>query len=463
MAAPVEKPPGGGLLRTVLTALGIALVLLAAIVGGIALVRHQNPFEVLVQPIAPPPEQVFGKDHLLILAVGLDYDYNSKDLEYSTQARSDVIKAINLDFVTHRAYVLSIPRDMDAMLPNGKEAKINQAQSDGGIAESQTVIAQWLGIPRFDKYVILRIDTLKDLINAVGGVDVKVMNSDALKHQGPNGPIDYDDNWGHLHIHLKPGLQHLNGENAVGYARFRHDWCSDPCRIMRQDQVMNAIVSRMKNDKLNTLVHINQLIGVFSRDVETNLTTGEELSLAYAFAGLSPKAVQSAQVPYVDDKVLADFGDVIIPDTVKRAQLVKSMLISPARPQPSPNPGAVEAIAPAKVRVDVQNGTGISGMGKRVAELLKFKGFAIGQVGNAPTSDVAVTELHQHSQTPFAAIRVRDALGTVGRKATIVTDGTPAPLLSSLPSEAPSRSSDVTVVVGHDIAMLLGQQASVVP
>ena len=34
--------------------------------------------------------------------------------------------------------------------------------------------------------------------------------------------MDYDDNWGHLHIHLKPGLQHLNGQQAMGFVRFRH-------------------------------------------------------------------------------------------------------------------------------------------------------------------------------------------------------------------------------------------------
>jgi LCP family protein required for cell wall assembly len=300
-----------------------------------ALTKHQPVWQVVTQPVIPPPEQLFGKDHLLVLIVGLDYDYDDKDQETSKNSRSDIIKAINLDFVTHKAYVLSVPRDMDAILPNGQEAKINQAQSDGGTAESEAVVSKWLGIPGFDRYVVLRIDTMKDLIDAIGGIDVDVMNSDALKHAGPNGPVEYDDNWGHLHVHLQPGVHHLNGEQAVGYARFRHDWCSDPCRIMRQDQVVKAIVARLKGDKLNTLAHIPQLLSVLRHDVQTNLTPNEELSLANGFAQIGKNAIQTAQVPYVGDKTVPDYGDVIIPDAAARTHLVRTMLLQPPRPQPT--------------------------------------------------------------------------------------------------------------------------------
>jgi LCP family protein required for cell wall assembly len=238
---------------------GAFLLALVVGVGSLAHFKHQSPVQVLVQPVIPfipSPEQTFGKDHLLVLVVGLDYDYDQSDNETSKTSRSDMIKAINLDFATNKAYVLSVPRDMDVTLPDGQEARINQAQSEGGVRESQDVVARWLGIPGFDRYVLLRIDTMRDLIDALGGVDVAVKNSDALEGKGPNGPVDYDDSWGHLHVHLQPGIQHLNGEKAVGYARFRHDWCSDPCRILRQDQVIKAIVARFKGDRLNTFAHI---------------------------------------------------------------------------------------------------------------------------------------------------------------------------------------------------------------
>jgi LCP family protein required for cell wall assembly len=238
--------------------------------------------------------------------------------------------AVNLDFVNHRIDELSVPRDMVATMPDGRLAKINEAQSEGGIRESESVVSQWLGIPNFDRYVVLRIDTMKDLIDALGGVTVDVENSDALRHAGPNGPVDYDDSWGHLHVHLQPGVQHLDGDQAVGYARFRHDWCSDPCRIMRQQQVIHALAWRIDQHRLDTLLHLQPLLGVLQHDVQTDLTAGEEISLAVAFAGAGAKDIVTAQVPYTGTVELPDDGDSIVADESAKRALVASMLMGPA-------------------------------------------------------------------------------------------------------------------------------------
>lgn len=296
---------------------------------------HRSALQSLREAVVPPPQRLFGKDDLRVLVVGLDYDYNASDIETSAHARSDIIMAVRLDFATHRIDELSVPRDMVATMPDGREAKINEAQSDGGVRESESVVAQWLGSPPFDRYVVLRIDTMKDLIDAIGGVTVDVQNSDALRHTGPNGPIDYDDSWGHLHVHLKPGPQHLDGERAVGYARFRHDWCSDPCRILRQQQVIHAIAAKLSSNKANTLLHANSLVDVIRKDVETNLRPAEQLSLALAFANLTPKDIATAQVPYVGSIDLPDYGDSILPDEAAKRALVARMLADPA-PSPAP-------------------------------------------------------------------------------------------------------------------------------
>ena len=279
---------------------------------------------------APPdPRTVFGKDVVRVLVVGLDYDYDDKDQETSAHSRSDMIMAVALDLRRRRIDELSVPRDMVATMPDGRQAKINEAQSEGGIAESQTVVANWLGIPPFDRYVVLRIDTMKDLIDALGGVDLTVENSDALKHTGPNGPLDYDDSWGHLHVHLKPGFQHLDGTQAVGYARFRHDWCSDPCRIMRQQQVVRALLAKVHERSAQLVFDLPALVGVMRKDVETNLRLGEELSLAYAYKNAKPSDVVAAQVPYVNDIDLPGYGDSIVADDVAKARLVRTMLFAP--------------------------------------------------------------------------------------------------------------------------------------
>jgi len=141
--------------------------------------------------------------------------------------------------------------------------------------------------------VILRIDAAKDMISAIGGIDVVVKSSDCLRYKtGCTGQtIDYDDSWGHLHIHFKQGLQHLDGPQAVAYMRFRHDWCSDPCRIMRQQQVMHAMVAKLKGDQVNTLLHAGSLLQVFRRDVQTDFTDSELLAMASYFQGLPDDAI----------------------------------------------------------------------------------------------------------------------------------------------------------------------------
>lgn len=430
-----------------------------ALVAGFSVAFHRTPLQVLSLQLTPSPQELFGKDRILVLVEGLDYDYNDKDEEFSTQSRSDVIKAVDLDFRTNNVYVVSVPRDMDAVLPSGEETKINQAQAEGGTREAEAVISKWLGIPPFDRYVVLRINTTKDIINAIGGIDVYVKDSDCLSYHTDctGGRIDYDDTWGHLHIHFKEGLQHLTGDQAVAYARFRHDWCSDPCRIMRQDQVMQAALSKMRGDKFNTLMHLSDLIGVFDRDVQTNLTRQEQISLATAFARMPKNGLHTAKIDYVDTKIVADGGEVLIPNASQKQRLVQNMLLDPPVPTPSPNAAAIAAINPLSVRVDVENGTAIPGVARRVAALLKQKGFAIGAVGNANSEDVATTELREHSHVTFAGMRVREALGKGAANAQVI-EATEAPT-----PDATATPSDVTVIVGQDLAAAVMQQAAAQP
>jgi len=394
-------------------------------------VALQSPIQAIDQLLVPTPESLFGKSHLRVLVVGLDYDYDNLDQETSKSSRSDIIMALNLNLKTPQISELSIPRDMVATLPNGQQAKINQAQSDGGIAESQTVVAKWLGIQPFDRHVVLRINTAKDLINAIGGIDINVENSDALRHQGANGPIDYDDNWGHLHVHLKPGMQHLDGDHAVGYARFRHDWCSDPCRIMRQQQIIHAVAEKIEHNQFNTLTHIQALLDVVKHDVDTNLTTKEEMSLVVAFAHLNPKDIRTAQVPYVDTVMLPDYGDSLIPDEKAKQQLVDSFFADPDSASNHP------------IRVCIENGTSIPGLAARIGGKLRAKGFAISDLRDAPRSDFSVTEIHGAAENAQASMQVKEALGEGASSANILSN--------SLPGDSSSAPADVTVVLGKDI------------
>ncbi len=439
-----RRPPPRNVRRALIVTALVCIGLASMLAGYAIFGKHVNPFVMVSQAFIPNPQQTFGKQNLLVLVEGLDYDYTDSDQPFSSQSRSDVIWAVNFDFANHRVYELSVPRDMLATFPDGSRHKINQAQSDGGAREAETVIASFLGIPAFDRYAILRINGAKDVIDAIGGVDVDVMNSDCLQtpHHCVNGPIDYDDTWGHLHIHLKPGLQHLNGPQAVGYARFRHDWCSDPCRIMRQQQVARAVIDKIKGNKIETLLHLGTLIGIVRDNLQTNLSQGEMLSIASYFADITPREFRASQVPYTGDIELAD-GDDLIPDDGAKARLVQQMLVAPPSPVPSPDTLALAAIPPSTLRIDVENGSGVQGAAHRVADRLRRAGFQIGDVGDAPSDSLETTEIHEHSGVLFAGARVREAMPTAWQAVSIVSDGAPTPQRSR---------SDVTIVIGRDLA-----------
>ncbi len=437
------------------TALIVGLVLLGAgsALAGFAIFRHENPITAIAETFVPTPQQVFGKPNILVLVEGLDYDYTANDVEFSTNSRSDMIKAINIDFDTKNIYVLSVLRDMLATYPNGSQHKINQAQSDGGATEAQKVIASFLGVPGFDKYAVLRVDATKDLINAIGGIDVDVKTSDCLMdHTGcTGGRIDYDDSWGHLHIHFAEGVHHMNGDQAVSYGRFRHDWCSDPCRVMRQNEVIMAAIDKLRGDKLNTLMHAGDILKVVHRDVQTNFTEPEMVALASYFAGLSVKDLHFNTTPYTGDEELAD-GDDLIPDKPAIDQMVQTMLIAPPTPEPSPDAMALASIPAASLRVDVENASGINGAAKLVAAALKKQGFIIGDVGNANSADAAKTTIQEHTNVTFAGAKVRAALPASLAGAAVV--GQPVPAASP-------PASDVTVIVGRDLARAIVAKAPV--
>lgn len=451
LAAPEDRPRRN-VWRLVAAIAGLIALGAGSALAAYAFFKHENPVMAFTRIFVPTPQQVFGKPNILVLVEGLDYDYTSKDEEFSTNSRSDVIWAVNLDFVTKRIYQLSIPRDMIATMPNGSRAKINQAQSDGGVREAKSVIADFLGIPGFDRYVILRIDATKAFVDAIGGVEVDVKSSDCLRHKtGCTGErLDYDDSWGHLHIHLNEGLQHLDGEKAVAYMRFRHDWCSDPCRIMRQQQVLHAMAAKVRSDRVNTVLHLGDLLAVFRKYVQTDFTSAELFALATDYQGISENAIVASQVPYTDDIDLPPYGDSLVPDVEARQRLVDAMLLAPPLPEPSPDALALAAIAPSTLRIDVENGSGVAGAGRRIADVLRRAGFTVGDVSNAPRSDYAISEIHEHSTVTFAGARVRASLPAFMQKtATVVPDPSPA---GSPDAESTATTSDVTVIVGTDIA-----------
>ncbi len=404
---------------------------------------NSNPVTTAVAIFVPNPQTVFGRNRLYVLLLGIDYNYDAKDQEYSTQARSDTIMVAGLDFPTKTVKIVSVPRDMAAQI-HGTEDKINGAFAAGGEPYADTVIGGWLGLAKnernryFDRYIVLKINATKELVDAIGGIDVPVTEQ-----------MDYDDSWGHLHIHFKPGLTHMNGEQAVSYSRFRHDACSDPCRIKRQQQVLQITVAKLKADKFNDLAHIGALIGVINRNVTTNITDDEKKSLAWYFRDINLADLKADQIQYVDTRDGAS-GEVLIPDPKQKAQVVATLTGAYTRETPAPlvPPGPVASVPPSQVHIAVQNGSGESGLGNKMADRLRERGFVVDSVANADVFTYETTVIREHSKTLGVGALVRQKLAL--RTAAVTPQPSASPSASAV-----AEPTDVTVIVGRDFSEAL--------
>ncbi len=438
-------PPSGGRSPSRLGAIfsyvaGIVLIAIGIGLGVVAyrmIAQHEtfgNALSHTFPPYVPSPSSVFGKDRIYVLVLGIDYNYDAKDQEYSKDARSDTIMVAGIDFPAKSVKLFSVLRDTEATV-NGHDTKINEAYSDGGVKLADQVIGQFLGMPQtekgtyFDRYVVINAEGLKDFVDAVGGIDVPVTEQ-----------MDYDDTWGHLHIHFKPGLQHMNGYQAMAYTRFRHDACSDPCRTKRQQQVIGILMRKLKADKFNDLLHIGSLIGALNRNVHTNLTFDEEKSIAWDFRDANlADLTHFDTIGYVDTKDTAYAGEVLIPDEAQKTRLVQGLLGPYGTTTPVPA-AAVAAIKPAMVHLVVENGSGISGLAGTVATRLQAMGYVVDSIRNADAFTYDTTQVRPASNVPLVGERVRTDLGLPGALVTPATDATPG------------AHPIVTLIVGRDYA-----------
>ena len=172
---------------------------------------------------------------------------------------ADGIMVVTYDVPNQKVGLLSIPRDTLVMKKN---PKINSSMK-AGIDNLEEVVSDLVGFP-IDYYITLDLDAFIEIVDAVGGVDFDV-------------PVEmyYDDPAQDLHIHYKPGMQHLNGQQAMEVCRFRHNAdgtgypLGDVQRAETAQKMMLTIAKKVMS--VDSLVNINEFVGIVERNIETDL------------------------------------------------------------------------------------------------------------------------------------------------------------------------------------------------
>jgi polyisoprenyl-teichoic acid--peptidoglycan teichoic acid transferase len=228
-----------------------------------------------------PQEAWGGKESVNLLVLGCDEDWYYKGIQrIHDKARSDMMLVAKLDFKNNRITGVSIPRDTLAKVDGYRRQKINAFYRMGGANLSKKAVEQLISVD-IDRVVVLNFDAFKQMVDAVGGVRMHVPKD-----------MDYDDNAGHLHIHLKKGHQTLDGEDAVGFVRFRHD-DNDFMRQSRQREFMVAF----KNSVMRKPGMLPTVADKARAFMGNSLTTDEVASLALFMRSVKSDSIKMGMIP----------------------------------------------------------------------------------------------------------------------------------------------------------------------
>ena len=205
---------------------------------------------------------------------------------------SDSILLLRTDPSHHRLYYLSIPRDLTTPIPGYPSGKINAAYQDGGPALAIKTISQFTGLD-INHIVVVNFADFKDLINALGGIDVNVPKPiRSNRFDCPYATQARCSQW--QGWRFPKGEQHMSGERALIYSRIRENALdpaeTDVTRGARQQLVMDALASKFTSPGVLLGVPFNG--GTLAKPLTTDLSAGQLVQLGWVkFRSSSSSAV----------------------------------------------------------------------------------------------------------------------------------------------------------------------------
>ena len=183
---------------------------------------------------------------------------DNRDHTLPFAARSDVNLILAVNPAKHKILLLNTPRDFYVPLAmNGKLDKLTHAGLYG-VNESIHTLEKFYNI-KFNYYARINFDATSTIIDQFGGVDIH---------------IPYVVNTYHGHRHYEPGDYHLNGDEALDFARERVSisWAGgDRERGRNQEKILTALIQKLQSDKTN-LTRLDQIFNSIAKNIQTNFT-----------------------------------------------------------------------------------------------------------------------------------------------------------------------------------------------
>ncbi|MCU5405861.1 LytR family transcriptional regulator [Bacillus cereus] len=215
------------------------------------------------------------------------------------QGRSDSLMLFTLNPTTKSMKIVSIPRDSyTEIVGKGTKDKINHAYAFGGIDMSVKTVENFLNVP-VDHYIEVNMDGFKDIVDAVGGVDV-------------NNDLDFT----YEGIHFEKGNIHLDGRKALHYSRMRKlDPRGDFGRQMRQRQVIQGVIKQ--GATVSSLASYGDVLKAIEKNVKTSLTQDQMFDIQKNYKDCMQNS-EEIQIPGDGHKAADGIWYYYVPDAAKQ-------------------------------------------------------------------------------------------------------------------------------------------------
>jgi polyisoprenyl-teichoic acid--peptidoglycan teichoic acid transferase len=266
-------------MKKFLIVVGIVVGLAAASLGGYAYYLYDtakdavNDMHEKVETDRPKPIVTGKKKDLKpisILLLGVDERVGDR-------GRSDTMIVIGIDPKEDKMLMFNIPRDTRTeIIGKGVDDKINHAYAFGGTQMAMDTVENFLNTS-IDYYVKVNMESFRDIVNAVGGVEVD--NPKAFDYGGYSFPA---------------GKQELGGDAALAYSRMRYeDLKGDLGRNDRQRQIITSIIN--KGASVSSITKFDNILNILGENVKTNMTFDEMKDIQKNYKG-ARKNIESTEL-----------------------------------------------------------------------------------------------------------------------------------------------------------------------
>lgn len=242
-----------------------------------------------------------------ILVLGLDEGVG----EVEGVESADTVLIVSMDNATGKVRFVNIPPRTLVQTRSGP-AQLGLLYSEGGAPRLVREVNSLLGIS-IHQYVVVDMKSFVKLVDALGGIDLYVeMN------------MDYEDPEAGTAIHLAQGYQHLDGEAALSYIRYKGEELKGVGRVKRQERFLRAVYEKAL--RLETVPRLPELATILQTEVETSAEIFDSAHLANVLKSVSLDTPETLMLPGRDDPT----G--FIPDSAQIDERIKGLFTPPEQP-----------------------------------------------------------------------------------------------------------------------------------